>query len=293
LSPGRQQLLTLGLDNQEDLVTSSENLAKTSRDNDAWFTLYQGELGLHSFQASLRRDDNEQFGQHETGSVAYGYALTPQHRVFTSYGTGFRAPNFVDLYWPDPFFSTGNPNLQPEESKSFELGTTGSAGATQWSASLFRTRIENLIVLTGSNFLPTNLNRATINGLELGGATRVDAWQLGANLTLLDPRDDATDRYLQRRSRYAGRLDVDRQAGGTQWGATLLHQGARYDDPANRTRLGGYALLNLRMEQTLTRDWRLGMRLENATDKEYQTVAGFNSIGRSLFATLFYQPSAK
>jgi vitamin B12 transporter len=292
LSLGRQQLLTLGLDNQEDLVTSSENLAKTSRDNNAWFTLYQGELGLHSFQASLRRDDNEQFGQHETGSVAYGYALTPQHRVFTSYGTGFRAPNFVDLYWPDPFFSTGNPNLQPEESKSFELGTTGSAGATQWSASLFRTRIENLIVLTGSNFLPTNLNRATINGLELGGATRVDAWQLGANLTLLDPRDDATDKYLQRRSRYVGRLDVDRRVGRAQWGATLLSQGARYDDPANRTRLGGYTLLNLRVEQTLTRDWRLGMRLENATDKEYQTVAGFNSIGRSLFATLFYQPSA-
>jgi vitamin B12 transporter len=219
--------------------------------------------------------------------------LSPQRRVFTSYGTGFRAPNFVDLYWPDPFFSTGNPNLQPEESKSIELGTTGSSGATQWSTSVFRTRIENLIVLTGTNFLPTNLNRATINGVELGGSTRIEAWQLGANLTLLDPRDDATDKYLQRRSRYAARLDVDRRVGRTQWGATLLGQGARYDDPANNTRLGAYALLNLRVEQTMGRDWRLGMRLENAMDRQYQTVAGFNSVGRSLFATLFYQPAAK
>lgn len=294
LALGDHQLLTVGHDNQEDFVTSTENLAKTSRDNEAWFTLYQGELGLHSFQASLRRDDNEQFGRHGTGSVAYGYALTPQYRWFTSYGTGFRAPNFVDLYWPDPFFSTGNPNLQPEESKSFEAGVGGKpSAATQWAASLFRTRIENLIVLTGSNFLPTNLNRATINGLELTGSTHVEAWELGANLTLLDPRDDATGRYLQRRSRYATRLDLDRRIAKTQVGATLLTQGARYDDVANQVRLGGYTLLNLRVEQTFSRSWRAGVRLENVTDKEYQTVAGFNNFGRALFATLYYQPAAR
>lgn len=290
---GERQLLTVGLDKQEDLVTTTENLLKDSRDNDAWFTLYQGTFGAHSVQASFRRDDNEQFGKHDTGSAAYGYAIDSQHRVFTSYGTAFRAPTFVDLYWPDPFFSTGNPNLQPEESKSFEVGVSGKSGPTQWSSSLFRTHIENLIVLTGPTFAPTNLNRATIKGLELTGSTKVENWELGGNFTVLDPRDDETGKLLQRRSRYSGELNIDRLINKTRLGASVLTQSSRYSDPANLIKLHDYTLLNLRMEQILSADWRIAFRVENFFDKDYQTVAGFNSLGRTVFMTLFYQPAAK
>ncbi len=286
-------LLTLGYDQQEDRVTSTANLLKNSRDNHAWFGVYQAELASHSLQASLRRDDNEQFGRHDTGSLAYGYALSPRYRLYASYGTAFRAPTFVDLYWPDPVFSTGNPNLRPEESRSVELGLAGRSAPLHWTLNLFHTRIENLIVLTGPTFLPDNLSQAAVDGVELGAATTVDPWHVAANVTLLDPRNTDSGKYLQRRSRQAARLDVDRQLGKARLGATLLAEGARYDDPANQVRLTGYALLNLRAEWTLSRDWRLAARAENILDKDYETVAGYNTLGRSVFVSVLYRPTAK
>lgn len=288
-----RQLLTAGFDRQEELVDSTANLTRSSRENDALFGLYQANVNAHSFQASWRSDDNEQFGRHRTGGIAYGYTLQGGARWFGSYGTAFRAPTFVDLYWPDPFFSTGNPNLKPEESRSVEVGVSGKSGTIGWSTSLFRTRIENLIVLTGPTFLPNNVSRATINGAELTGTSTVGAWEFAGNVTLLDPRDDETDRYLQRRSRYATRFDADRRFNKTRLGASLIVEGKRYSDPANQMRLNGFALIDLRAEQALTSDWRLAARVENALDEDYQTVSGFNHLGRSVFLTLSYQPANK
>ncbi|MFL6646843.1 MAG: TonB-dependent receptor domain-containing protein [Sulfurifustaceae bacterium] len=287
------QLLTLGLDRQEDRVSTSANLVKNSRDNKAGFALYQGDFGAHSLQASWRRDDNEQFGTHDTGSAAYGYTLTPRYRLYASYGTGFRAPSFIDLYWPDPVFSTGNPNLQPEESKSAELGLIGRTGNVQWITSAFRTRIDNLIVLTGPTFLPVNLNRAVINGLELSGATPLAGWNVGATATLLDARDQASDRYLQRVPRYATRFDVNRTRGHTLIGAAIVAESARYSDVANQQRLGGFTVVDVHLEQRLVPDWRLRARIENLFDKDYQTVAGYNNIGRAVFVSLSYQRGTK
>lgn len=287
-----RQLLTVGYDKQEDLVRSTTDFAKTSRENDAVFALYQGGLYDHDWQASVRHDDNEQFGEHNTGSVAYGYALSPKHRVFISYGTAFRAPGFSDLYWPGPF-SAGNPNLKPEESKSYEIGVSGKSVDNRWAIQVFRTEIENLIVLTGPLFLPTNVNHATISGVELLGSTHVGNWDFSGNFTYLDPTDETTGNYLKRRSRHIAKVDIDRQIGNTEIGAGLVAHSERYENEQNTIRLGGYTIFNLRAQHRFSRDWKLGGRIENATDKEYRTVDGYNSVGRAYYMTLSYQPLAQ
>ncbi|MBO7942057.1 hypothetical protein JTP77_040100, partial [Streptomyces sp. S9] len=65
-------VLTAGFDWLRDEVRSDTAYDESSRDNKAGFVQYQGRFGNQSFEASVRRDDNEQFGGHTTGGGAWG-----------------------------------------------------------------------------------------------------------------------------------------------------------------------------------------------------------------------------
>ncbi|MCV5863749.1 TonB-dependent receptor, partial [Escherichia coli] len=67
--------------------------------------------------------------------------IDENHNVRLSYGTGFKAPTFNQLYYP----GSENPTLKPEESKNLELGLSGRYSAWDWSVNLYRNRIDNLI----------------------------------------------------------------------------------------------------------------------------------------------------
>jgi len=113
------------------------------------------------FSISARHDDNEQFGGQATGSAAWSHRFAGGRRLTASFGTGFRAPTFNELYYP--FF--GNPALRPEHSRSAELGIDGSRGEAQWSLHTFETRVNDLIAFD-SSFLPANIETAVIRGAE-------------------------------------------------------------------------------------------------------------------------------
>ncbi|MDT1000376.1 TonB-dependent receptor, partial [Pseudomonas aeruginosa] len=81
--------------------------------NTGWVAQYLGQYGRQDWPLSLRRDDNQQFGVHDTGSAAWGSALSDALRFTVSYGTAFKAPTFNDLYYPD----YGNPDLDAETSR--------------------------------------------------------------------------------------------------------------------------------------------------------------------------------
>jgi vitamin B12 transporter len=203
-----------------------------------------------------------------------------------SHGTGFRAPTFNDLYFP----GASNPDLRPERARTTEIGVKSGEGAVRWSAFAFHTRVHDLIVFDLSTFTPQNVEAAVIDGVETEGTVTLDAWRVSGSLTFLDPRDEATNLLLPRRARRSASLSLDRRFGQTEIGASVLAQDARYDDKANTTRLGGYGILNLHARRGLTRDWELRLRLENALDKAYQTIATYNSPGRGWFLSASYQP---
>jgi vitamin B12 transporter len=283
-------LLTLGIDYQSDKVDSNTAYVVSSRDNKGLFTQYQGTFSAHDLQLSLRRDDNEQFGQRTTGGAAWGYALANSLRLTASYGTAFKAPTFNELYFP----GFGNADLRPEESRSFELGLSGSVSWGHWSLNAYETRIDDLIAFDPTTFVPANIDQARIRGLEAVVSTQIGGWSLDTNLTLLEPKNRSSGtnngKLLPRRAKQSLRFDADRQFGNYALGATLLAEGKRYDDLANSRKLGGYATVDLRTEYNLAREWRLQARLENLLDKEYETAAFYKQPGRSLYLTLRYQP---
>ncbi len=287
---GAHGLLTLGADHQDDRVSSTTDYAVTERDNRGLFAFYQGKAGLHDYQLGLRNDDNEQFGSHNTGSLAWGYTLSDALRLTASYGTAFKAPSFNELYFP--FF--GNPELEPETSRSVEFGLAGRTGWGSWSANLFQTMVDDLIAYDAAIFSVNNVDKARIRGLEGVLNTRVRGWDVAANLTLLDPENRSAGaqrgNVLPRRAEQALRVDLDRDFGAIRAGMTLHAEGRRYDDLGNRNRLGGYATVDLRAEYALDRDWRLQGKVGNLFDNDYETARFYEQAGRNLFVTLVYQP---
>lgn len=290
ISLGTNHLLTLGADYQKDSVDGTTAYAVTSRDNDGAFVQYQGAFKQHDLQLSLRNDDNEQFGQRTTGGAAWGYSLGDGLRLTAAYGTAFKAPTFNELFFP--FF--GNPALDPEESRSLEIGLSGGGNPLRWSVNLYETRVDELISFDANTFAPANISKAVLRGLELTVVTRVSAWDLNANLSIMDTENRSSGandgNWLARRPQQALRVDADRQIGKYRIGSTLIAEGKRYDDLANNQQLGGFITADLRAEMRLQKHWRLQAKIENLLDKNYATAAFFNQPGRSLFVTLRYQP---
>jgi len=283
-----QQLLTLGYDRLEDRIASTTAYTVNRRETHGLFGQYQARIGMHDLNIGYRNEDNDQFGQHHTGTVGWGLALNNNLRLVASHGTAFRAPSFNDLYFP----GYSNPNLRPEESRSTEIGLRGKSGPLSWGMHAYRTDITNLIALD-SSFIPQNINKARIEGVEFELGARILDWRLAGSLSYTDPRSVDTDKLLPRRSRQSARLQANRQTGRHEYGLEILAQGPRYDDTANTTRLGGHGILNAQWRYQVARDWRLQARFENMLDKTYQTVASYNTAGRSAYLTLSWQPAAR
>ena len=286
LAPGHT--LVLGVDHQHDEVDSTTRYAEDSRDDDGYFAQYLGGAGRHDWQLALRRDDNQQFGQHDTGSLAWGYALDEGLRGYASYGTAFKAPTFNELYFPN----YGNPALNAETSRSLEVGLQGRPAWGHWQLSAFQTHIDDLIAYDSRIQAPSNVDQARIRGIEASLGSQWLGWAWNANLTLQDPQSSSgsTDgNQLPRRARQILNLDLDRALGRFSVGATLHAEGRRYDDLANQTDLAGFATLDLRGEYRIDDEWRLQARLTNLLDADYRTAAGYNQPGQAAYLTVRYQ----
>jgi outer membrane cobalamin receptor len=70
---------------------------------------------------TIRWDSNSLFGNKFSPQVMFVYNLADTKFSFSA-GTSWRAPTFLDLYWPDQICVKGNPELKPEESYSVDLG---------------------------------------------------------------------------------------------------------------------------------------------------------------------------
>ncbi|HEY6642330.1 TonB-dependent vitamin B12 receptor [Povalibacter sp.] len=283
------QVLTLGLDYLDDQVESTTAYDETSRDNTGLFGQYSGRFGDHQVLASVRSDDNEQFGQHTTGGLGWKWFVEDTLAFSAAWGTAFLAPSFNDLYYPG--FS--NPDLRPEESDSVEFGINGIAARTTWSVSAFETNIDNLIVFDSATFRPQNISAARIRGIEAQARTQLDKWTLGANYTHLDPRNRDSDNILPRRARDAGRIDVSYGTNAFSVGTTVNIVGSRYDDLGNTVDLDSYTTVDLVAQLSFGAGWSVQGKIANAFDEDYETAAFYYQDGRSYFLTLGYQPSAR
>lgn len=288
LAPG--QVLNIGVDYQTERLESDTDYAGDRRGNTGVFAFYQGRYAAHELQLSARRDHNDQFDDHNTGAVAYGYHFANRMVFSSSWSSSFHAPTFNDLYYP---FGSGNPDLKPESARSLEVGLSARPGAWNWAVNAYQTQLSDLITLD-ENFVPVNISRARLRGIEGQLGADIGEWHLRGSLTLQQPlnRGDTNyDNLLARRPRQTGRVDVDRDLGDFSVGASVHAAGYSYDDAANAYRLGGYSTSDLRASWRFLPAWTAQARIANLFDRDYETVSYYNQLGRTYYVTLRYSPA--
>ena len=264
-----------------------------SRAQDGLALGYGYSQGAHTLQVNVRHDEFDEFGGQDTGSVAYGFALTPAWRITASAGNSFRAPT---LY--QQFSQYGVADLQPEEGRNVEVGLRYAQGETTASVVAYRNRVKNLITYDYASTACANLGggcygntgRAQYEGVTLAGSQRFGDVTLRGSVDWQDPRDLDTDLLLVQRARNYGTLGVDWRLGGWLLGAEVQASAQRYANAANTQVLAGYGLLNLSASTALGHDITLVARLDNATDKDYQLVRGYATAGRTFYVGMKWSP---
>ncbi len=265
---------------------------KTRRDtNSAFMGVNESYAGQH-FEASVRGDDDDQFGKRTTGSTSYGFDWPSGARLAATYALGFRAPTFYDLYGPT--FEGYKPNeaLQPERSRSYEVSLRPAAAApVQWRLAVFDNRFENLIVYSAQQGTMLNLANARASGIEAS----IDASWLGtrvrASATVQRPRDEATGLQLQGRAERYGTLEASRDFGRWTVGVSLLASGERFDsaNEAPESRLGGYAVVDARVRYAFDSHWSAQLSATNLGDRRYENAVGYDAPRRAVMLNVRYE----
>ena len=116
-----------------------------------------------------------------TGRLGTVYKLNEENRLFVQISQGFRAPDFQELYYSygNPMYgyvNKPNPDLEAEESISYEGGWRYNTDLVSNEISLFYSDYDNFIdnQLVSGSFMTgdavyqsININKATIKGVEL------------------------------------------------------------------------------------------------------------------------------
>ena len=284
------------LSNGDYSQASYVNYQQTTRYTNSVFGIYRGSWGPQSVQASVRNDNNSQYGNFVTGSLVYGLSLTPQWRATIGANTGFRAPNFNELYWPVTPFYAGNSLLQPEKSRNIELGLKYSTEQTRLSLVAYRNEITNLILNQPvipddfySPYAPVNVGQAIIQGASLFGSHRFNSnTQVRGSLNWLDPRNAETGALLPQRAQQVAKLALDQAVGRARLTAEWYASSERKDTMTGGS-LGGYSLLNLQGSYPLPEDAEVQVRWNNVFGKQYTLIQGYSTLGSNVFVNLAWR----
>ena len=297
LALGSDWLLTAGLERQrQGILTTTDSAFATPYDQrrnaTAVFAGVEGSVAGGGVQLNVRNDKVGDLKE-TTGYIGYGYPLTQQLKLIASASTAFIAPPLGYLFAP----GFGNPLLQPELGRSKELGLQYAQGSQLLRATWFDTRIKDQLNFDTTTFAFANISRARNEGLELSYKGTAGEADLRASLTLQKPVNELTGQRLSRRAATLASLGVSQPIGALRLNADLQYSGARPDSYADaatfatvETTLPAYTLVNLSAAYKLSPEVTLNSRLDNAGDRRYQTVYGYNQQPRSLYVGLSWSP---
>ena len=273
---------------------SGDGAFQGMRTDDAFAAGFGKSWGQHSVQVNVRGDKDSRFGRHDTGGLAYGFALSTQWRATASVGTAFRAPTLEQVYGP-----YGSLTLRPETNQSREIGLAYKNGPSALKAVLFQNSISDMITssqtlttCTATWFCYYNVGKAEIKGLTLSAQHQLAGLNIRGSLDILDPVDAATGRDLSLRARQVASLALEGNAGAWRLGGNAKFIGQRFDNASNTKVLPGYALLGATASTPVSQGWNLFGSVENLANRKFQEVGDLAMPGRTVFVGLQWRPKS-
>ena len=173
----------------------------------------------------VRFDEHSEFGSKWTPRASMIYSFINNFRLKASYGCGFCAPSISELFVTSyrkrgKWIYEPNPDLDPEESESYEVGIEGEYKNFWGRITGFRNEIRNLIEAiyyksTGSGpggkhyYKYQNVAEAKMEGVELESGLNLPLdFSISGNLTYLETEDKETGNDLEGEPDYKAYLKL-------------------------------------------------------------------------------------
>ena len=294
---GKWSTSSVGLEHRREIGESRNTFRAVSETQSVFFEQQLRFFDRLFLTGGFRVEDNSVFGTTTTerGSLAFLIKETGT-RLRGSAGTGFRAPTFNDLFFP----GFGNPNLQPEDSLSYDFGVDQKLWNNRIRLGLtyFQNEFKNLIACctplpTAPFGGPFNVGRARSAGIEFTGEVDVLP-NLVASLdyTYTDSENLATDRPLPREPRHRWNIGLTWEPISRLSLFTQVHVvseqfeqfGEVYNSGHTRVDIGGTWRIIERMGWL--QKLELTARIQNLLNEGYAEVRGFPALGINALAGL-------
>lgn len=285
-----------GLGSNGDGVHNITENGKTKSSSEKTLSSYAAylqdeiEYGKWFIVPAIRYDHHSAYGSHTSPKIGVTYNATDHFRIKANYGDGFKAPSVSQLFYDlDRMMGssyvhlTGNPNLKPEKSKSWDLGVEAEFGKGYGSLTYFDNDVDNLIASipkgkdsNGHNlYRYENVNKARIKGLENTLGYRFnDTLEFKVTSTLLDAKDTSAGKDLTQRARLSQiyQLIYDDHK-DTGWSAVLWNQldykfvtGKAWEHGESVKK--SYSLTNFSLTRKVNKDTRVYGSVQNIFDKK-------------------------
>jgi len=266
---------------------------------------------VHSFYSELLYDVNEEirvtlggrydhfsdFGGNFSPRGGVTWQVNDTNTFKFMYGEAFRAPTFAELYNRNNPAVVGNPDLNPEKIKTFELSCINSdIDNTEIALTFFHNNLSDIITIDSTG---QHLNNGDIKTQGLEAEVKYNLGRgsfIMANYTYQDPQNETTNAPMANVSRhkaYIGgnyRIDkmynlyVDANYIGEQFRSTVdMREAVKSSIVANATLL---------MKDILLKDLKLRLSVYNLFDEQkYESSTPFDYPlpERSFMAELTYK----
>jgi len=286
----------MGFESKDDL--------NEDRDNRGWYAQEQLTFFEHlHLTAGARYEDNSEFGNEFVPRGSAAYELTQTGTIFrAAAGKGFKTPTFTENF--SRGFATGNPNLDPEKSFSWEVGVDQELWGNRLlvGVTYFHQKFDDLITYVNRpdpqpDF--ENIQAAESKGVELTALCKPGyGFTVGGNYTYLDTEvtDDGGQggpsspfeegKQLLRRPHNTASGFINWTREGFQIRFDGLYVGKRDDldfrtFPAERVTLDDYFVVDLATSYTFNlnhrylKEFKIFGKVQNLFDENYEEAFGF------------------
>lgn len=274
---------------------------------------YEADQTIHSFfiqdesifgpltaVLGTRVDHHDRWGTEINPKLNVMYKITENIKLRAFVGKAFRSPPLVRLYGDNwsmgPYLVKANPDLKPEKSIGYQIGTEiRFSSHVLTSLSFFRNDVKDLISYRIErrgrppwNMYWENVNEAVTQGVEVNLTSKIMSNLTGKiGYTFLDTEDKNTGNELVYRPKHTLKLTMNWKipAIGSNINLGGLYFGKRFGDRENTEIYDPYIVINLSLTKDITRYGRLFLRIDNVFNKK-EVLDEYDIHGTQFFGGL-------
>ena len=240
------------------------------------------------FTQAIRHDRYSKFEDKTTGKIGVSY-IKENWTTAANYGTGYKAPSLYEIS------NSSKDELSPESVKSLDISVKYKDTKIRY----FQNKIDDLISYNDNgtafdfsdDYFENTQGVSTIKGYELSyKKSFFEDILLTFGYTAIDAKDK-DNKSLGRVAKELLKVSVDYYGiKKTHIGLYSKYVGERYDQLDKQgEQTGRYTTANMVLNYEIDKRTKIYGKIDNITDKYYQTIDGYATYPRAYYVGLDYQ----